>query len=114
MQDLWEMVRCMIDIPACTSGQSLRLNKNTQKAFIRNARTHLEQSYKKFITRHISGNLQQAQLGGIPGTCNLVRSYLNIRQATLPRGLEVTRLLFVLLTLLYNINVSAGGGVHLL
>ncbi|XP_060553313.1 nuclear pore complex protein Nup93-like [Ruditapes philippinarum] len=88
VQDLWEMVRCMIDIPACTSGQSLRLNKNTQKAFVRNARTHLEQSYKKFITRHISGNLQQAQLGGVPGTCNLVRSYLNIRQATLPRGLE--------------------------
>jgi len=45
--------------------------------------------YKKFITGQISGNLQQAQLGGKPGTGNLVRSYLNIRQATLPRGLEV-------------------------
>ncbi|KAH3768859.1 hypothetical protein DPMN_170075 [Dreissena polymorpha] len=64
------------------------MNKNTQKAFVRNARSYLEQSYKKFITAQISGNLQQAQLGGVPGTCNLVRSYLNIRQATLPRGLE--------------------------
>lgn len=45
--------------------------------------------YKKFITGQISGNLQQAQRGGVPGTYNLVRSYLNIRQATLPRGLEV-------------------------
>ncbi|KAL4234656.1 Nucleoporin nup93 [Mactra antiquata] len=88
VQDLWEMIKCMIDIPPCTSGQSLRKNKNTQKAFVRNARTHLEQSYKKFITGQISGNLQQAQLGGVPGTCNLVRSYLNIRQAVLPRGLE--------------------------
>ncbi|XP_052817034.1 nuclear pore complex protein Nup93-like [Mya arenaria] len=84
VEDLWEMVKAMVDIPSCTGRQ----NAQTQKAFVRNARAHLEQSYKKFITGQISGNLQQAQLGGIPGTCNLVRSYLNIRQATLPRGLE--------------------------
>lgn len=88
VQELWDMVKCMIEVPSCTSGQSPRLNKDTQKAFIRNARTHLEQSYKKFITTQISGKRQQAQLGGIPGTSNLVRSYLNIRQATLPNALE--------------------------
>lgn len=86
--DLWDMVKCMTDIPPTPSGQSARLNRNSQKAFVRNARTHLEQTYKKFITNQISGNLQQAQLGGIPGTYSLVRSYLNIRQSTLPRGLE--------------------------
>ncbi len=46
-------------------------------------------SYVKFITATIYGSLQQAQLGGIPGTYHIVRSFLNVKlQATLP-GLEV-------------------------
>lgn len=87
VKDLWEMIHFMTNIPPAT-GQSVRLSKNTQKAFVRNACSYLEQSYKKFIRNQISGNLQQAQLGGSLGTYHLVRSYLNIHKSTLPRGLE--------------------------
>ena len=36
----------------------------------------------------ISGNLQQAQRGGIPGTYNNVRSFLNVKPPNIP-NLEV-------------------------
>ena len=39
-------------------------------------------SYVKYIERVIYGNLAQAQLGGVPGTLNIVRSFLNVRPST--------------------------------
>ena len=42
------------------------------------------------MTTTIHGNLQQAQLGGIPGTYHLVRSFLNIRLSSATPGLEVS------------------------
>lgn len=49
VQDLWEMVRVMVDVPPTVGAQALRQNPNTQKAFVRNARSHLEQSYVTVI-----------------------------------------------------------------
>lgn len=47
-------------------------------------------SYVKYVEMKVHSNLQQAQRGGIPGTYNLVRSFLNIVEpAKSYRGLEV-------------------------
>ncbi|XP_064611037.1 nuclear pore complex protein Nup93-like [Liolophura sinensis] len=87
--ELWEMVRFMVDVPVAsgTSIQNTRTSRKTQQGFVRQARKYLEQNYVKYITTTIYGNLQQAQLGGIPGTYHLVRSFLNVKQMNL-RGLE--------------------------
>lgn len=46
-------------------------------------------SYKNYTLVTVFGNLHQAQLGGVPGTYQLVRSFLNIKlPAPLP-GLQV-------------------------
>lgn len=46
-------------------------------------------SYKNYTLVTVFGNLNQAQLGGVPGTYQLVRSFLNIKlPAPLP-GLQV-------------------------
>ena len=47
-------------------------------------------SYLKYVTLMVYSNLQQAQLGGVPGTYNLVRSFLNIRLPIMMPQLEVT------------------------
>lgn len=46
-------------------------------------------SYKNYTLVTVFGNLHQAHLGGVPGTYQLVRSFLNIKlPAPLP-GLQV-------------------------
>ncbi|OWF34740.1 Nuclear pore complex protein Nup93 [Mizuhopecten yessoensis] len=87
--DLWDMVKCMVEVPlVCTSsiGQT-RSDYRTHIAFVDKARDYLETQYTKYITNTIYGNLQKAQLGGIPGTYNLVRSFLNVKPPSF-RGLE--------------------------
>ena len=41
--------------------------------------------YLKFVQDTVYDNLHEAQLGGVPGTFNLVKSYLKI---TLPPGVQ--------------------------
>jgi len=52
------------------------------------AREYLEESYIKFIKLTVYSNLSNASLGGIPGTFNLVRSYLNVRVSASTPGLD--------------------------
>ncbi len=46
-------------------------------------------SFVKYIETTVYGNLQAAQLGGVPGTYPLVRSFLNVKMPALQPGLEV-------------------------
>ena len=46
-------------------------------------------SYRQYIQHTVYANLAQAELGGVPGTYNLVKSFLNIRLPTIVPGLEV-------------------------
>jgi len=52
------------------------------------AREYLEETYIKFIKLTVYSNLSNASLGGIPGTFNLVRSYLNVRVSPHTPGLD--------------------------
>ncbi|XP_069113478.1 nuclear pore complex protein Nup93-like [Argopecten irradians] len=87
--DLWEMVKCMVEVPlvSTSSISQTRSDYRTHMAFVDKARDYLESQYTKYITNTIYGNLQQAQLGGVPGTYNLVRSFLNVKPPNM-RGLE--------------------------
>lgn len=46
-------------------------------------------SYKNYTFVTVFGNLHQAQLGGVPGTYQLVRSFLNIKLPAPVPGLQV-------------------------
>ncbi len=49
----------------------------------------LVSSYLDYIQESVYHRLQQTQLGGVPGTLQLVRSFLVLRQANTIPGLEV-------------------------
>ena len=48
----------------------------------------------KFVQNTVYDNLQQAQLGGVPGTCRLVRSFLKVRLPPVVQGLEVRYMVY--------------------
>ncbi|XP_043937349.1 nuclear pore complex protein Nup93 isoform X2 [Protopterus annectens] len=88
--ELWEMVKRMTDVQLVPATDTLksRTSMELQLAFTRQALSFLEQSYKNFAMVTVFGNLQQAQLGGVPGTYQLVRSFLNIKLPTPAHGLQ--------------------------
>ncbi|XP_006820413.2 nuclear pore complex protein Nup93-like [Saccoglossus kowalevskii] len=90
VKDMWIAVKAMTRVALKTQSSIVlaRASKEMQMGFVKQAREYLEESYKKFISTTIYGNLQQAQLGGIPGTYHLVRSYLNIKLPPNTPGLE--------------------------
>ncbi|XP_074644286.1 nuclear pore complex protein Nup93-like [Tubulanus polymorphus] len=88
--EIWSMVNHMISLPVLTASDliSERNSKKIQMIFVNQARKYLEESYKKFIQTTLSGSLQQAKLGGIPGTYHLVRAFLNVKHPATTPGLE--------------------------
>ncbi|KAG8437674.1 hypothetical protein GDO86_008399 [Hymenochirus boettgeri] len=90
VSDLWAMVKQMTDVPLVPASDTLksRCSVQMQMAFVRQALHFLEQSYKNYTQMSVFANLQQAQLGGVPGTYNLVRSFLNIRLPSPIPGLQ--------------------------
>lgn len=60
----------------------------------------LSPSYKKYTMVTVFGNLHQAHLGGVPGTYQLVRSFLNIKLPGPLPGMQVTHR-----SLIYRLNM---------
>ncbi|KAK2560702.1 Nuclear pore complex protein Nup93 [Acropora cervicornis] len=56
--------------------------------FIEKARNFLERRYLKFVQDTVYDNLHEAKLGGVPGTFNLVKSYLKIKLPPVVQGLD--------------------------
>ncbi|TSK38534.1 Nuclear pore complex protein Nup93 [Bagarius yarrelli] len=79
--DMWLMVKQMTDVLLVPAKDTLksRVSVEMQMAFVRQALAFLENSYKKYTMVTVFGNLHQAQLGGVPGTYQLVHSFLNIK-----------------------------------
>ena len=65
-----------------------RVSPSVSRTIIGKAKAYLESAFLKFVQDTVYTNLQQAQLGGVPGTYHLVRSYLNVRIAPHTPGLE--------------------------
>uniref|UniRef100_A0A7N4NJD8 Nuclear pore complex protein Nup93 n=1 Tax=Sarcophilus harrisii TaxID=9305 RepID=A0A7N4NJD8_SARHA len=90
ISDMWAMVKQMTDVLLAPATDALKSRRSieVQMEFVRQALRYLEQSYKNYTLVTVFGNLHQAQLGGVPGTYQLVRSFLNIKlPAPLP-GLQ--------------------------
>ncbi|KAM4619080.1 LOW QUALITY PROTEIN: nuclear pore complex protein Nup93 [Polymixia lowei] len=81
VSDMWLMVKQMTDVLLVPAKDTLksRTAVDLQMAFVRQALSFLENSYKNYTMVTVFGNLHQAQLGGVPGTYQLVRSFLNIK-----------------------------------
>ncbi|XP_046843260.1 nuclear pore complex protein Nup93-like [Xenia sp. Carnegie-2017] len=83
IKDCWMLVDQMTDLNATISSTSSaersRFSVDSQGFFIQRARSFLEKRYQKYIERTVYNNLQQAQLGGVPGVFFLVKSFLKIR-----------------------------------
>jgi len=81
VKDIWLLIeQLLIDLPKHEkNSKKLRHSKEFQMKIIQNAQLFLENRYRDFIESYVYSNLQQAQLGGIPGLFNLVQSYLKIK-----------------------------------
>ncbi|XP_015276875.1 PREDICTED: nuclear pore complex protein Nup93 [Gekko japonicus] len=90
ISDLWVMVKQMTDVLLVPASDALkvRTSMEVQMEFVRQALRYLEQSYKNYTLVTVFGNLHQAQLGGVPGTYQLVRSFLNIKLPVSVPGLQ--------------------------
>uniref|UniRef100_A0A8C3C233 Nuclear pore complex protein Nup93 n=2 Tax=Cairina moschata TaxID=8855 RepID=A0A8C3C233_CAIMO len=90
ISDLWAMVKQMTDVRLVPASDVLKVRTNLEVRmdFVRQALHYLEQSYKNYTFVTVFGNLHQAQLGGVPGTYQLVRSYLNIKLPAPVPGLQ--------------------------
>ena len=75
---VWEMASCMSSLP----------KDRPSAAVVLRARASLETSYSKFLRRTVFDNLGSAELGGVPGTYHLVRSFLKIRVPANTPGLD--------------------------
>ena len=75
---LWEMVAALAPVG----------KERVSGEIISCAKKYLERSYIKFIRNVVYSNLSAAQLGGVPGTFHLVRSFLNIKMPSGGAGLD--------------------------
>ena len=88
---MWDMVSRMVDItpaPPSSDPVKYRVSPGISKAIVAKSKTYLEAVFLKFIKNTVFSNLQQAELGGIPGTYHLVRSFLNVKISAHTPGLE--------------------------
>ena len=69
--------------------------------------------YLKFVQDTVYDNLQQAMLGGVPGTFHLVKSFLKIKLPPVLQGLEVCLYNYVWMTFATTPNLQQAmlGGV---
>ncbi|XP_069496428.1 nuclear pore complex protein Nup93 isoform X1 [Ambystoma mexicanum] len=88
--ELWSMVKQMTDVLLVPATDTLKSRSSIEMrmAFVEQALQFLEQSYKNYTLVTVFGNLHQAQLGGVPGTYQLVRSFLNIKLPAPLAGLQ--------------------------
>ncbi|KAG7207484.1 hypothetical protein KM043_009116 [Ampulex compressa] len=79
--DLWQMVKCMVDIPPTPKGDQIKSRSSAvvEQKIVSQARKYLENRYRDFMNSVISENLVQAKRGGIPGTVPLVKSFVGVK-----------------------------------
>lgn len=87
--DLWQMVKCMVDIPPTPRGDQIKSRSSPaiEQKIVAQAKKYLENRYRDFMNSIINENLVQAKRGGIPGTIPLVKSFVGVKVQNL-RDLE--------------------------
>ena len=87
---IWSMVSSFADLDQLPSGLEGALSARLamSKKIVKLSRRYLENAFLKYVKETVYANLRQAQLGGIPGTFNLVKSFLNVKLIPDAPGLE--------------------------
>ena len=87
---VWSMVSAMARLDPLPPGQDEAVDARTASArdIVKISKRYLEKTYLKYVQETVYSNLAQAQLGGIPGTFNLIKSFLNIKLDPNTPGLE--------------------------
>lgn len=90
---LWDITRSLVRKLPPSPNQAANLatwrtSEDCQKAIVQAAQNYLESDFKKFITTTVFNNMPKAQLGGVPGTYQLVRSFLKVQIPPNTPGLE--------------------------
>lgn len=90
VKDLWDLVEQFVtELPVAENNvRKLRHSVDFKSSLIKSSRCYLEKRYRDFIENCVYSNLQQAQLGGIPGLYNLVLSFLKIKMSPGSIGFE--------------------------
>ena len=108
----WCLLKAMVDVPSLPpAAHTLRSSPSLQLPLLVQARRYLERRfmhshqlnsagdhcqplcrYLDYIRDCVFQSPSQAQLGGVPGTFQLVRSFLHLRQVASTPGLEVSGL----------------------
>lgn len=78
---IWELVG-HIRVPSGKTPAQLRTDPETQMALINASRAHLENEYFNFIQETVNSNLRDANRGAMPGTEQLIRSFLQVRKVS--------------------------------
>ena len=76
---IWELVG-NIRVPSGKTPSQLRTDPEIQMSLINSSRSHLEHEYFNFIQETVNSNLRDANRGAMPGTEQLIRSFLQVRK----------------------------------
>ena len=76
---IWELVG-NIRVPSGKTPSQLRTDPEIQMSLINSSRSHLELEYFNFIQETVNSNLRDANRGAMPGTEQLIRSFLQVRK----------------------------------
>lgn len=88
---LWNMIKYVLDAPYLGNEKSVltrRSSKANIESILYQTRSYLEDSYKEYMLKCVQQRPHTAQLGGRPGTVNLVRSYLKVKPLYQVQGFE--------------------------
>lgn len=90
---MWNMVKYILDAPISIAEKSVvtcRSSKKVIQSIVSRARAYLEDSYRDYMLKCVQQRPHAAQLGGKPGTINLIRSYIKVKPAHQSQGYDVT------------------------
>ncbi|XP_039257895.2 nuclear pore complex protein Nup93-like [Styela clava] len=79
---LWNMVKYVLNAEISVADKSVlarRLSKNVISSVVGQARSYLEDMYRDYMMKCVHQRPHVAQLGGRPGTINLVKSFLKVK-----------------------------------
>lgn len=76
--EIWDIMKYMVNVTPLSRNKDPIKSRSEMNQFIEQAKKYLENRYKIYMQTVISGNLRDAQRGGIPSTFNLVSSFVGL------------------------------------
>ncbi len=89
IEDAWTMLGFMTSVPKSNDGAE-RVTVQMQQAFVKQAISYLETTFKEFLKNSINTNLEQAKVGGKLGTLQLITGFLRLNPAKYYSSFEET------------------------